>query len=420
MGACDAHTSYAFDFEFTSADGFTNRVGIGAFGNPVVQLAFAYSLVTPVYERPNLPPTPGANSGPGSGTMTPSTSMPSKQPAPADGEDIAFPPSVPLGYAAGVHPTPEPQPTGPRRIVKWVLQRRLRVTTVPLPVATRTEAMFKNVDPETCCTLLVHKVLRAASVEGADESRTLLRDWLVLLMSCCVFSRSEGLVSPKTGNLPNADEVLTLLPEPGIGQGSAAVEELPVTVQPLPRLIYGLLHSPLLRPASTAAALDRRAYLESLMTALAPEELSRAIYPCLSSFADPDTPTFPRHTLCKAALTAQACNIFLLDSYKTLTVYYAPSCPRDMPFPPPANSLLRRTVQVLRSTRRITPEVAFMRAGVEDTSAFEADLIEEARVDTVTFGKEPGYEEFIDSVLVETRQYVKENFHTQGANDDAH
>lgn len=406
IGACDPHASFAFDFEFATGDGFANRVGLGSVGSPCVQMAFAYSVMTPVLEPPAGPAPNGANAP----TMSPPPPAASGNGNDGNGEELSFPPSIPLGNPAG----PLKPAAPPRRILRWVLQRRLRIMTVPMPVASRADMLFKNVEPDTCCALLVHKVLRAAAAEGIDEARALLRDWLVLLISCCVYNRAEGFVTPQNPQPATTEEVLSLLPEAGVGQGSLAIDQLPLAVQPLPRLVFALLRSPLLRPARDTAALDRRAYLQTLWTSLAPEELSRAIYPCLSSFVDQDTPGFPRHTLSRAALGASGCSLFLLDAYDALMVYYGPACPREVPFPPPPNSLLRKTVQVLRTSRRNTPAVHFMRAGVDDTMTFDACLVEEPRVDESSFATDEGYLDFADAILLETRQYIKENYKEGG------
>ena len=56
-------------------------------------------------------------------------------------------------------------------------------------------------------------------------------------------------------------------------------------LQPLPRLVYALLQSALLRaPASVEAA-----KLRALLCGLAPDDWGTVLYPALSSWTDPDT-----------------------------------------------------------------------------------------------------------------------------------
>ena len=69
-----------------------------------------------------------------------------------------------------------------------------------------------------------------------------------------------------------------------------AVEAL----QPLLRLVYGLLYSPVLQQSGAGSSAlstqaDAAAAAHALWSALPPAELACAIYPVLSSYTDPDT-----------------------------------------------------------------------------------------------------------------------------------
>ncbi len=55
----------------------------------------------------------------------------------------------------------------------------------------------------------------------------------------------------------------------------------------MPRLVYGLLRSPVLTQAPGHHP-DLHTALRLLWTALPPEELRRAVYPLLSSYTTPD------------------------------------------------------------------------------------------------------------------------------------
>ena len=64
-------------------------------------------------------------------------------------------------------------------------------------------------------------------------------------------------------------------------------------LQPLPRLVYGLLQSPLLRePASKEASLEA-AKLRLLLCGLGPDDLAMCLYPRLESWASPDAQVGP-------------------------------------------------------------------------------------------------------------------------------
>ena len=60
------------------------------------------------------------------------------------------------------------------------------------------------------------------------------------------------------------------------------------SLQAVPRLVYALLRSPLLGP-HPARHPDTPTALHLLWSALPPEDLQTAVYPCLSSYQDPDT-----------------------------------------------------------------------------------------------------------------------------------
>ena len=64
-----------------------------------------------------------------------------------------------------------------------------------------------------------------------------------------------------------------------------AVEAL----QPLTRLTYALLHSPLIATSQPGDHSDMAAATQSLWTALPPHDLACAVYPQLASYSDPHT-----------------------------------------------------------------------------------------------------------------------------------
>lgn len=75
-----------------------------------------------------------------------------------------------------------------------------------------------------------------------------------------------------------------------------------------------------------------------------------------------------RHSLSRAALTTAGAPIWLLDAFSQLVVYYAPAAPPGLPFPPPPSSALRRAVNALRASCRITPTLRMLRGGCASES----------------------------------------------------
>lgn len=182
--------------------------------------------------------------------------------------------------ANGAAPDAEAAVQG-RRLLRFVLQRRLRLVTVPMPVVSRPDQVFKYVDCESVLWMLLHKVLRAAREEGLAESRALLKDWLVLLLSCTVITRAEAGITTR-GPIPSVEDLLRMLPEgppppvPGLPGAAGGPGPLPPSLQPLPRMVYALLRGPLLNDPTDAASLDRRSFLSTLWSSLSPEEVARA------------------------------------------------------------------------------------------------------------------------------------------------
>jgi hypothetical protein len=70
---------------------------------------------------------------------------------------------------------------------------------------------------------------------------------------------------------------------------------------------------------------------------------------------------YPRHSLSRAALVTAGAPIFLLDTFTSLILYYTPGYPASIPFPPPHSSLLRKTVQAVKQSRQISPQLKMFR-----------------------------------------------------------
>jgi len=238
---------------------------------------------------------------------------------------------------------------------------------------------FESCDAEATAVLLVHKALRAAEMEGLAEARLMLIDWLAVVVARAAYA------FPTPGALPDAS--LAACPQ----------------LQLLPKLVYGLLCSPLLRALHTHP--DARAHAAYLAASAAPDTLLRLLYPSLSSWQDAETPGVAGLPLSRNTLNASSTPLFVLDAVTTVIVYAAPCQPGvlDAEFPPshkvrtqhsfsmsPFNawptirsrfchpqSLLRTGIGALRERRGCTPRVLFIRGGVDDSSAFEALLLDD-------------------------------------------
>eukprot|EP00850_Spirogloea_muscicola_P012002 SM000076S21823 [mRNA] locus=s76:484591:488610:+ [translate_table: standard] len=374
--SCDPFDTFAFDFEFTSNNGFS-RWTPAQFGKPrekiplvqpILQLAFQYTVMLPI----------AADDEDGG-----ESNVEASRWRPAGGSPV----------------TPR------RRRIRHVLRRRLRLRTLRVGVANSPAELFEAADPESTLSLLTHKarpqlklpqlkiggqIIQASLEQGVKEGRLLLNDWLVILTA----NYNEHYQLAQSGNAAS------------YGLLDASFLQCP-PLQPMPRLVFGLLRSPLLQMSAEGIHSDVRTYLQCLYSALDPASLLRAVYPVLSSFASPDKLAFPRHSLSRAALVTSGSPIFLLDAFTTLIVYYAPSATADMPFPPPHDSLLRNTINQLKQDRSVTPKLHMIRSGHDDARPFEHFLIEEQDVDGASSGGGTGFVAFLEQVTQNVREYMQ-------------
>lgn len=206
-------------------------------------------------------------------------------------------------------------------------------------MASGPKELFASADGDAVVSLLAHKIFRAAAEEGLGEGRLLLSDWLVILTSH--YNHETGVASFDPDDASPVDGAFTAC----------------VPLQAIPRLVFALLRSPMLRASGVGP--DARTHLRVLSSRLDPPSLTRLLYPALSSYADVDTVASPRHSLSRAALTTSGAPIFLVDALTTVIVYYAPAQPGSpqaaLPFPPPQRSKLRAAVNAIREERGVTP-----------------------------------------------------------------
>ena len=100
--------------------------------------------------------------------------------------------------------------------------------------------------------------------------------------------------------------------------------------------------------------------------------------------------------------------IFLLDAFTNLVVYYSSTADPSLPFPPPHDCLLRTTINALKQDRCITPKLAIVRGGQDDSSLFENYLIEEQDVDGSGYTSGNGFISFREGIRNEVAEILKE------------
>ncbi|CAN1252114.1 Protein transport protein Sec24A [Linum perenne] len=139
ISCCDSYATYAYDFDFSSAVGFSRY----ASEQPVVQIAFQYTVVVP-------------------------------------SEELASSGSV--STSRGKH----------------FLKRRIRIRTLQFGAARNVNELYDSVDPEAVLSVLVHKVILESLDQGVREGRLLLHDWLVILTA--QYNDAYKIVQYKNGN----------------------------------------------------------------------------------------------------------------------------------------------------------------------------------------------------------------------------
>ncbi|KAG6549307.1 hypothetical protein Mapa_009293 [Marchantia paleacea] len=273
---------------------------------------------------------------------------------------------------------------------RYVLKRRLRVRTVELGLSRNIYELYESADPEVILTILTHKIIQASLNDGVKEGRLLLHDWLVILTAQYnEFYKLARFSQPNT--FSRLDVAFSSCPQ----------------LQPLPRHVFALLRSPLLRLHEEGVHPDFRIYLQCLSSALEPSFLLRSVYPILSSYTTPDKQAYPRHSLSRAALITSGSPIFFMDAFTTLIVYYSPTADLSLPFPPPQNCQLRALINKLKQERNITPKLLMIRGGHDNTEPFERYLIEEQDVDGSGLGTGMGFVSFLDQIGCDVMQYLK-------------
>ena len=66
---------------------------------------------------------------------------------------------------------------------RLVLERRMRIMTVALPVASAHADVYCHVNADALLTMLVHKIGNVVLQQGLEQGQGLLQDWLVLFVA---------------------------------------------------------------------------------------------------------------------------------------------------------------------------------------------------------------------------------------------
>ena len=66
---------------------------------------------------------------------------------------------------------------------RLVLERRMRIMTTALPVASEPADVYCHVNADALLAMLVHKIGNVVLQQGLEQGQGLLQDWLVLFVA---------------------------------------------------------------------------------------------------------------------------------------------------------------------------------------------------------------------------------------------
>jgi len=259
------------------------------------------------------------------------------------------------------------------------LKRFQRICTVQQRVTRSLRDICDSADVPVVMTLLVHKVVVASLEEGISEAQMLLQDWLVILTA-----QFESFTR---------------------GKSQPTVETL--NKLQIPRFVYAMLVSPLLSPKLNP---DKRVAAQWLFRSVAPEQLSRLIYPRLSAFSSVSQLDHEQLFLSRKALLyghQHDDRVYVLDAVLTIMVMCSTGANKpDLPeieMPPRNDCELKQFVVGLRKDRLLAPHTTwFFSDKVEAAQSFESLLIEEKDTSGI------GFEEFEQFIKEEVATYAEE------------
>lgn len=261
---------------------------------------------------------------------------------------------------------------------KFSLQRRLRVRTIQYNTTANIWDLYDFADPDVVLTILVHQVI-VASLSDVVEARLWLHDWLAFFIA--QYNKAYKIVRSANTGVSDIDVDFSNCSQ----------------LQPLARLVFAFLVSPLLEVRDQNIRPDYQTYLQCLFSALEPASLRQAICPTMISYISPDIEAEVHQSLSRSVFTSER-PIFLLDAYTDLLVYYLPTASTLIPFPPPRDCLLRSTINRLKQERNLTPRLVFIHGAHDDTTIFEKYLIEDETLDGTLVGSSAGFRSFLEEV----------------------
>jgi len=294
------------------------------------------------------------------------------------------------------------------------VRRKLRVSTVAVPVSQSTDNLYNTSNAKAILCLLCHKVIRSMLLGESEDGDgdLLIKDWFVYLLS------RYNLILEKTEKQRPKQNVMQKVMGSNMQSNFDVSFSSRQNLHCLPHYIFALTKSTIFTKGEGMDA-DYITYLMCLYSGLSPNFLAKAIYPDLSSYGSPNKLSRSGLSLSHASLTNSDSNLFLLDAFTTIFLYTtvpeakpsdpsvgdvdtSPAPKEKFVFPPRKGTVIRNTIDVLKHERHITAKYIVARKGSAEEQRLFDFLVEEGS------GSGCSFDEFNHDILQQLTSLRKE------------
>ena len=206
--------------------------------------------------------------------------------------------------------------------------KKIRIYTKQSSITDDVLELYQSANAETIMVVLTRKIIQSIVIEGLQEAKLLLFDWIVLL------STNLHVNNNNNNNNNNKNKNNGILVNNVIDINFSKFTNM----KQITRYVFGLYKNDILK-------IDRESdywnYLQTLMTTVGPKQIHRIIYPVMNSYGSINNLASKHIPLSRSTLTTCGNNLFLIDNFFTIVVYfYRPDTQENIVFPPPKESML--------------------------------------------------------------------------------
>mmetsp|Transcript_940 Transcript_940/g.2592 ORF Transcript_940/g.2592 Transcript_940/m.2592 type:complete len:680 (+) Transcript_940:3-2042(+) len=277
----------------------------------------------------------------------------------------------------------------PKQKPAHVMKQRLRIYTIQVPVAKSVLDLYDYVDARAVVALLVHKCGQVIFDKGLEEARSLVEDWVINLMGEYTTHLNRRLLAA-------GDKVVD--PDVEFKECKA--------LDSVPYYVYGMLRGDVFSRRCISENADKWVYLFCAYTSNPPKDIVHAFYPALSIYSE--NRVYRKNPLSRDFLKETGGNVYMVDTFFKVVVYYTREGQAAVEFPPPHDGIIRRDIGHIRMSRGTAPLVVFLREGIDDPRLFEDLLLEEAAKAGSGSPADYGFGPFMDVMRTEVQAFLEE------------